>query len=362
MWLCCLVFLTVFAVQPAEAGLISKEEEINMGRDTARQLEAQYGLYQDPAAQERVNRIGQSLVAVCGRKDLPYTFKILNADEINALSCPGGFVYVFKGLLDYMPSDAELAGVLGHEIGHVVKRHTVNQIEKNMWTTIGLIVATGGRGIGLASMASQALAAGYSRTDERGADKEGFAYSVKAGYNPYSMLLTLRKLDDLAKQQKTPSYGLWSDHPEPEERVAMINRMLAPLQIKPGVTVNTDGSATVTEGSWKFTIPNGHANDKPEYRALALAGGLWCVRQRGQVDPNRFIVDDEGQEAILYYDDIQLLTVYAQDAGGFGSAGAYAGACTDLLRQWAAEVNAAGTYGKMKKVTRHRQKGGVIAD
>lgn len=72
------------------------------------------------------------------------------------------------------------------------------------------------------------------------------------------------------------------------------------------------------------------------------------MRQRGQVDPNRFIVDDEGQQAVLYYDDIQLLTVYAQDAGGFGSTGAYAGACTDLLRQWAAEVNAAGTY---KKVT-----------
>jgi Zn-dependent protease with chaperone function len=347
LWLCCLVFLTVFAVQPAEAGLISKEEEINMGRDTARQLEAQYGVYQDPAAQERVNRIGQSLVAVCGRKDLPYTFKILNADEINALSCPGGFVYVFRGLLDYMPSDAELAGVLGHEIGHVVKRHTVNQIEKNMWTTIGLIIATGGRDIGLASMASQALAAGYSRTDERGADKEGFAYSVRAGYNPYSMLLTLRKLDDLAQQQKTPSYGLWNDHPEPEERVAMITKMLAPLQIKPAVSVNKDGSATVSEGSWSFNILSGHGNDKPEYRALALAGGLWCVRQRGQVDPNRFIVDDEGQEAILYYDDIQLLTVYAQDAGSFGSAGAYASACTDLLRQWAAQVNAAGTYGKV---------------
>ena len=161
-WLCCLVFLTIFAVQPAEAGLISKEEEINMGRDTARQIEAQYGLYQDPAAQERVNRIGQSLVAVCGRKDLPYTFKILNADEINALSCSGGFVYVFRGLMDYMPSDAELAGVLGHEIGHVVKRHTVNQIEKNMWTTIGLIIATGGRDIGLASMASQASGAATS--------------------------------------------------------------------------------------------------------------------------------------------------------------------------------------------------------
>ena len=338
--------VTMFLAPQAEAGLISKEEEINMGRDTARQLEAQYGLYQDPAAQDRVNRIGQSLVAVCGRKDLPYTFKILNADEINAMACPGGFVYVFKGLLDYMPSDAELAGVLGHEIGHVVKRHTVNQIEKNMWTTIGLIIATGGRDIGLASMASQALAAGYSRTDERGADKEGFTYSVRAGYNPYSMMLTLRKLDDLSKQQKTPNYGLWSDHPEPEERVAVITKMQAPLQIKPSVKVNADGSATVSEGSWNFNLTSGHGNDKPEYRAMALAGGLWCVRQRGQIDPNRFIVDDEGAQATIYYDDIQILTVYNLDAGSFGSAGAYAGACTDLLRQWAAQVNAAGNYAK----------------
>jgi predicted Zn-dependent protease len=159
MALICMVFACLFTVMPQEAhaGLISKEQEIEMGRETARQIEAKYGLYQNQAAQERVERIGRSLVAVCGRKDLPYTFKILNADEINALSCPGGFVYVFKGLMDYMPSDAELAGVMGHEIGHVVKRHTVNQIEKNMWTTIALIIATGGRNIELAGMASQAL-------------------------------------------------------------------------------------------------------------------------------------------------------------------------------------------------------------
>jgi Zn-dependent protease with chaperone function len=346
--LMCMVFACLFTVMPQEAhaGLISKEQEIEMGRETARQIEAKYGLYQNQAAQERVERIGRSLVAVCGRKDLPYTFKILNADEINALSCPGGFVYVFKGLMDYMPSDAELAGVMGHEIGHVVKRHTVNQIEKNMWTTIALIIATGGRNIELASMASQALAAGYSRTDERGADKEGFAYSVKAGYNPYSMMLTLRKLDDLAKQQKTPSYGLWNDHPEPDERVATIKKLQDPMHIHPDVTVNKDGSATVSEGAWSFNIVNGHGNDKPEYRAYQLAGGLWCVRQKGPVDPAKFIVDDEGQYAVIYYDDTQVYTVYAQDAAGFGSAGAYASACTDMLRQWATQVNAAGTVGK----------------
>ena len=79
-----------------------------MGRETAMALEAQYGVVQDYELQERVNRIGQSLVAVSDRQDLEYTFKVLNCDEVNALACPGGFVYVFKGLIDYMPSDSEL--------------------------------------------------------------------------------------------------------------------------------------------------------------------------------------------------------------------------------------------------------------
>lgn len=103
-----------------------------MGRETAMALEAQYGVVQDYELQERVNRIGQSLVAVSDRQDLEYTFKVLNCDEVNALACPGGFVYVFKGLIDYMPSDSELAGVLGHEVSHIVEKHTVHQIEKQL--------------------------------------------------------------------------------------------------------------------------------------------------------------------------------------------------------------------------------------
>ncbi len=112
----------------AEAGMISKEQEIDMGKSTGAQLEAQYGLSQDYLLQEKVTRVGQRLAAVCGRKDIEYTFKVLNSNEINALACPGGFIYVFKGLLDYMPSDAELAGVLSHEITHVVDKHTVHQV------------------------------------------------------------------------------------------------------------------------------------------------------------------------------------------------------------------------------------------
>ena len=98
----------------AHAGMIGKQEEINMGKEVAAKLEAQYGVVHDDDLQERVERIGQSLVKQCSRQDLPYTFKVLNTSDVNALSLPGGFVYVFKGLVDFMPSDDELAGVLGH--------------------------------------------------------------------------------------------------------------------------------------------------------------------------------------------------------------------------------------------------------
>ena len=128
-------YLLLGTAFPAEAGIISKQQEIEMGRETAMALEAQYGVVQDYELQERVNRIGQSLVAVSDRQDLEYTFKVLNCDEVNALACPGGFVYVFKGLIDYMPSDSELAGVLGHEVSHIVEKHTVHQIEKQLLTT-----------------------------------------------------------------------------------------------------------------------------------------------------------------------------------------------------------------------------------
>ena len=195
------VLCVVFGITPpAQAGMISLEQEIEMGRETAKSLEAQYGLYQDAAIQERVNRIGQRLAAVSGRTEIAYSFKVLNHNEVNALACPGGFIYVFKGLIDYMPSDTELAGVLGHEVGHVAKKHTVNSIEKQLWTTLALIVATGGRGgMSLIGAAQQALFAGYSRTDERGADKEGFYNTVNAGFNPYAMLITANKLEDLAE-------------------------------------------------------------------------------------------------------------------------------------------------------------------
>ena len=336
------VLCVVFGITPpAQAGMISLEQEIEMGRETAKSLEAQYGLYQDDAMQERVNRIGQRLAAVSGRTEIEYSFKVLNHNEVNALACPGGFIYVFKGLIDYMPSDTELAGVLGHEVGHVAKKHTVNSIEKQLWTTLALIVATGGRGgMSLIGAAQQALFAGYSRTDERGADKEGFYNTVNAGFNPYAMLITANKLEDLAEQGGGASYGLFSSHPEPEERVKRIQKYLKEYDIAPMVVLNENGVATIKENDWTFNISQDIGSTKAEYRAYMLAGSLWVARQRGEINPDYFVVYDNGNSAHIYYDDIQLLTVYNQDAVGISpNAGAYAAACTKMLREWASIAN-----------------------
>lgn len=343
---CCFVGL-----QPVEAGMISLEDEIKMGRETAQSLEAKYGLSQDYYLNERVDRIGQRLAAVCGRNEITYSFKVLNSNEVNALACPGGFIYVFKGLMDYMPSDTELAGVLGHEVGHVAKKHTVHSIEKQLWTSLILLAATRGQGLGLVQAAQQALFAGYSRTDERGADKEGVNNTIKAGFNPYAMLITVQKLDDLSKQGGGAKYGLFSSHPEPEERVKRVMKQLKAYDIHPDVTVADDNHATVTEGNWRFDINQSIGNTKAKYRAYMLAGGLWNVRQRGKVNPNYFVVYDNGSYAHIYYDDIQVLTLYTQDAGAWGSAGAYASACVDMLRDWAviANENDAKAAAKAKK-------------
>ena len=329
----------------AEAGMISLEQEIEMGQKTGAALEARYGLYQNGYEQDRVERIGQQLAAVCGRDEIKYSFKILNCEEINALACPGGFIYVYRGLLEYMPSDAELAGVLGHEVSHVAKKHTVHALEKQMLTSvIGLAAMIGAGGSvnpAAISVLEGALMAGYSRTDERGADKEGVNNTIKAGFNPYSMLVTANKLEDLTEAGGGSSYGLFNSHPEPEERIKRIEAQLAKLDIQPEVISKADATAEVVDGLWSFSITQSIGGSKAVYRAYLVAGALWSARQRGLLKPNYFVVYDQGDTADIYYDDIQIMTVYKQDAyaAGFKTSSSYANWCAERLREWIPVAN-----------------------
>ena len=345
----CLLGVTSSFQPAAEAGMISEKQEIEMGKSVAQQIEARYGVLNDPLVTDRVNRIGQSLVDVCDRKNLTYTFKVLNTEEVNALACPGGYIYVFKGLLDYMPSDAELAGVLGHEIGHVVKRHTVHQIEKNMWTQLVAILAGVASGNGdvlaLGMVVGDALAAGYSRADESAADREGFAYTVKAGYSPYAMLVTMHKLQELAAEYGNPGWGIFDSHPDPDQRIRNMYKLLDPLKMRPSPVVNLDNTASVQEvfdnnkDIWEFRIAAAAGGNKPAYRAELLAGALYQIRQKGKIEPSHFIVFETSDKAEIYYEDIQIYTVYRQDTAGVSGIGSCAADCVERFRAWAKKVN-----------------------
>ena len=332
--------LMVLPAPRSQAAMISQKQEIEMGQQVAQQLENHYGLVQDDEIQDRVSRIGQKLLANGIRPGLTYTFKVLNTPDVNALACPGGFIYVYKGLLDYMTSDDELAAVLGHEIGHIEKRHTVHQMEQQMALSLLTLlagVASGdpGAGMVLASTASQALMAGYSRKDEREADQEGFRLSTLAGYNPYGSYVTMAKLEDMSKDMGNPGYGLFASHPEPEVRMAKALKWTEPLKIPEKVTVKPDGTAAVSLGAWSFPLTETAGYDKPEYRARLMAGALYLAWKRGNLDESHFMTVDGDRWSDVYYEDIRVLRVYPQDNQENGNTGELALKIAGRLQEWA---------------------------
>lgn len=336
-----LVSLTLLAciagwLPQAEAALISTKEEIEIGRRVAMDLETKYGLVSDPDLQARVARIGAKIAAASDRRDIEYSFKVLNNKEVNALALPGGFVYLFKGLVDYMPSDEELAGIIGHEVGHISKRHTVRQLEKSLGMSILFGVLFGDRGIFLQNLAYNAIMAGYSREDEREADQLGYYHTVRAGYNPYSMLMGLQKLEDLAKDKKG-NYGLFSTHPEPEARVARVQGYLNDAKVHPTVTAK-GATAQATDGG--LTLPPltaTYRGNKPLYRAYLMAGALYLASRTADFNPDRFILDSDGTYITIYYDDREITTLAPQDASAAGmSLDDFARVYVDGIKAWSA--------------------------
>jgi len=290
---------------------ISTQEEIDMGRSAARQVETQYGLVVDAALQERVSRIGNSIAAVCDRKDLTYTFKVLNNKEINAFALPGGFIYINKGLIDYLASDDELAGVIGHEVGHVVKRHTVKQIEKSNTYSIISLLAFGDRGVMLQNLVFDAIMAGYSRADESEADHLGFIHTLRAGYNPYSMLIGLQRLGDL---DKNANFDVFADHPETAVRVTLMKGYLHDAKIHPEVEQKDKAAQIVDPGLKLPPLYATYQSYKPLYRAEFAAGVLYQLSLLPDLSGDRFIVDSDGIFTTIYYDDRVVIVLTPQDA------------------------------------------------
>ena len=225
-----LILLSVCcAVNPVtgkrELSLISERDEIALGKQTDVEISAQYGVYDDSAVLAYVQRVGQSMTPHTHRPHLTYHFAILDTPVVNAFAVPGGYIYVTRGILALMSSEAELAVVLGHELGHVNARHSVAKLSQLMLAQVGLAIGgaiseTFAKITGAASIGIQLLFLKFSRDDEREADALGVEYSRKGGYNPSEMInffSSLEKLGDLSGGQSLP--GFLSTHPLTSERV-----------------------------------------------------------------------------------------------------------------------------------------------
>ncbi|HEY3488318.1 MAG TPA: M48 family metalloprotease [Gammaproteobacteria bacterium] len=251
----CSGLLCACAVNPVSGGLdfvtMSEQQEIQLGAKYHHQILAKYGVYDDAELQDYISQLGRELAAQSHRKDLIYRFTVLDSPEVNAFALPGGYVYITRGILAYLNSEAEAGGVLGHEIGHVTARHGVKQqsvaTAAQIFSTV-VAIGTGSQTYAdLSNILGGALLSGYGRDQELEADRLGAQYISNAGFNSDEMLEVIGLLKDqeeFAKQRaKTEGaeqqsyHGVFASHPRNDQR---LQEVVNSVENRPAATTGRD--------------------------------------------------------------------------------------------------------------------------
>ncbi len=215
------------ATQKQETLLYGSEKEKSMGAAMAQSIDKQLELNTEIEANERVEGILKKIVAVCDRQELVYTIKVIDEDKLNAISLPGGYIYVYKGLIDKVKNDDQLASVIAHEVGHITAKHSVKRLQSiysDMALKIAAMQTTNGRFSQGVSVALDSALFAHAREDEFEADALAVKYLKKAGYDPNEAANMLKILK--AQQDKEPSrpYSYWRTHPYLTQRIASANK------------------------------------------------------------------------------------------------------------------------------------------
>lgn len=229
--------------------LASTQQEVQLGADYAAQINRQLPLVQDPEVTRYINLLGDSLARVADNRALQWHFYVVNQDEINAFAVPGGYVYINRGLIERAQNMSQLAGVMGHEIAHVVRRHSVKQMQKAEQANAGATaicifapsVCASDLGSAAINIGGQGLFAKFSRDDEAEADEQGVLYTTRAGINPRGIPAMFKIL--LAERQTDPGAveALFASHPMEESRVADTEALIAKINpvILQGLTTDS---------------------------------------------------------------------------------------------------------------------------
>lgn len=320
------------AVNPATGKsdfvLMSEDDEIKLGREAHAQIVQQFGgAYADPGLQAYVQGVGERLGDKSHRNNLIYRFTVLDSPQVNAFALPGGYIYITRGLLAYLNSEAELAAVLGHEIGHVTARHSVRQISgtraAQIGYTIGSILLPELRtnvGQGLFNVLGGAITSGYGRDHELEADRLGAEYLARSGYDPQAMVKVLGVLKDqevyerriAEKEGRAPRiyHGVFATHPSSDRRLQEIVASAGPPDENPdashgdgflhhidGLVYGESDKAGIVRGDAfyhghlgvSFSLPSGWLVENLPERLVIQAPDRKAVLQVGVEDINQRI-------------------------------------------------------------------------
>lgn len=292
-----LVLLAGCATNPAtgssDMAFMSEDSEIKLGKQMHVQITRAMGVYDDYALQQYVQQLGEKLAKVSERPNLEWKFTVLDTDDVNAFATPGGFVYISRGILPYLANEAQLAAVLGHEIGHITARHSV---ERQSQSTIAgvlsaaAVIFTGQPALGeLTNIAGAAVISGYGREAELEADSLGARYLAKTGYKPEAMIEVVSVLKDQEQFERDRAraegrdpriyHGVFASHPDNDTRFRE--------------AVASAGQAEVTA--------TGQAEERDRYLRAINGLAFGSSRRQGMVRDNRF-----------YHGDFQLTIAFPQ--------------------------------------------------
>jgi predicted Zn-dependent protease len=213
---------------------VSPDEEVAIGEENAREINNVLPIVSDPYINQQINELGDSIARLTSRPDLDWHFYVVNSHQVNAFALPGGYVYVNRGLIESADRLDELAGVLGHEIGHVIQRHNVKQMQSSQ--KIGIIatlactltnICNSGLGQAAINIGGTAVIARHSRHDELQADSEAVENVLRAGIDPEGIPALFEALIEKRKFQPTVVEGWFASHPLEESRVEHAKELIA---------------------------------------------------------------------------------------------------------------------------------------
>jgi predicted Zn-dependent protease len=333
------------ASKRSEFVLMSEAQELALGRQMHGEVLKEYRVYKDPRLQQYVQQVGERVASLSDRPQLIYRFTVLDSPEVNAFALPGGYIYITRGILSYFNSEAELAAVLGHEIGHVTARHAVRQYTAAQATGIAATVASifvpglgsmGGNQ--LLNVLGTAFLRGYGREHELEADGLGARYMAKEGYDPTAMLNVLGTLKNqelmemrVAKQEgREPRvyHGTFSTHPDNDTRLQQVVGAARELQAAGAKRVDRDRYLSYIDGmvvgdspdegfvrgntfyhpelGWAVRFPQGWTLKNYPDRLEFIAPGGQAMMQMGAEDlnkrmsPRQFMVERMGLKQLQY--------------------------------------------------------------